>query len=187
MIDIIILLIITFSGYIGLKRGFIKTLLHFSSTVLSVILTGLLLPFTSRLLYRTNLVNIIRSEIYDFLQKKQHSSLVLANTVDIITNIIINIIGFIVVIILVKLVISIIFKLFNVISKIPVLKQLNSIFGLVTGIASGALICYIVIGIISVIEANIYINSLNIDISNSMFGIVFKDNNIISKALTKII
>jgi len=187
MIDIIILLIITLSGYIGIKRGFIKTILHFSSTVLSLILTGLLLPFSSKILYQTQLVIIIRAKIYDFLEKKQNTSIILNNTVDVITNIIVNIVGFIIVIILVKFIISIVLKLFNVISKIPVLKQLNSLLGFISGIASGALICYILIGIISVIDTNIYLNSLNIDINNSTFGLIFKENNIISEALTKII
>jgi len=190
MVDLILIGFIVLYAYIGLKKGFVKSVVNFASTLISLLLTTLLYHPLALLLNNVGLGGIAKNIALSFLDEKSKTgmdALVLDKTAEAASVVIVNIIAFIVLIITIKIGLSVISKSLNIIAKLPIIKQANSLLGLGTGIITGLLISYIIIGVLGALGANETISTINKSIIDSNFAILLHEGNIITDLLTKII
>ncbi|WP_425448715.1 CvpA family protein [Dethiothermospora halolimnae] len=96
-----------------------------------------------------------------------------------LTNIIINIISIIIVFFIAKMIINIVANIINGIFKLPVLKSINNLLGLLTGAIKGLLIIYILFALITPIIVTSPDGWLSNRVYTSIIGQYFYENNII--------
>lgn len=199
MADIILVLVIVLSAYTGSKRGFIRSLVGMASTIASLFISMILYNPVSNYMYNSSIGKSIEEAVAKFFEKNppvettQIPSL-LSNGAQAITDgatktvtlIIIGILSFILVAVLSKLVIKVIMVVMNVASKLPIIKQTNSLLGAFVGAISGALICYVFIGVIATLEANQSTMLITEMIKKSNIAILFYYDNYIANMLTAI-
>lgn len=150
--DLIIIAIIVLSAYIGSKRGFLRSLTGILSTIISFALTIILFKPIGKILGNSPVRETVFEKISGLLENTDNTTLKLFSAVqkngaEAATEIALNLISFIVVIVLVKLVLAIVLRAVKLTSKLPIIKQANSLLGGVFGLIGGVLICYIVISI----------------------------------------
>ena len=139
MADIILVVFIALYAYIGLKNGFIKSVVNFASTLLSFLLTSLLYRPVSLLLYNIGLGSIAKEISLNLLEGKSGENMppaLLDKTADAFSVVIVNIISFVLVIIVIKIALGIITKSLNLVAKLPIIRQANSLLGLLIGIVN---------------------------------------------------
>ena len=183
MADIIFAALVLLMAYWGAKRGFIRTLMGLSSTLLSLIISMLLYRPVSIFLSASPLKDTVRTYIEKFVNENVDavSAFLLQNSMDTASQIVIDALSFAAVIILAKIIIGIAGRALNVIAKLPVIHQANSLLGLIIGAISGILICYIAVGVIGVTAEHSQISK---EIENSMIVSYLYQNNIITELLT---
>ena len=116
---------------------------------------------------------------------EQAAEEVKATAIEETTKAIINVASAILVFIAAKLILFIVSLFVNQITKLPIIKQVDKIGGIIYGLVEGMVIVYIVLSIISlasVIWAN---NSIVTAVTKSALGNVLYNNNIILKLLFK--
>lgn len=150
--DLIIIAIVVLSAYIGSKRGFLRSLTGILSTIISFALTIILFKPVGKILGNSPVRETVFEKISGLLENTDNTTLKLFSAVqkngaEAATEIALNLISFIVVIVLVKLVLAIVLRAVKLTSKLPIIKQANSLLGGVFGLIGGVLICYIVISI----------------------------------------
>lgn len=199
MADIILILVIVLSAYTGSKRGFIRSLVGMASTIASLFISMILYNPVSNYIYNSSFGKNIEEAVAKFFEKNppvettQIPSL-LSNGAQAITDgatktvtlIIIGILSFILVAVLSKLVIKVVMIIMNVASKLPIIKQANSLLGAVVGAISGALVCYVFIGVIATLEASQSTMLITEMIKKSNIAILFYYDNYIANMLTAI-
>ena len=186
MADIILVAALLIFVRIGAKKGLIRTLFGTISTLLSLFLTAFIYHPFSQILHNSAVGDYVRKLVEkSFEQKIQEGAIIpLLNEVTKSTStIIINIISFIIVIIATRLILSILSRVLNIASKLPLIKQLNSILGMIAGAISGILICYIIIGIIGALNGEGNISIMQKSIENSYIAINMYENNFVSNML----
>lgn len=182
MADIILIAILIIFAYVGAKRGLIKTLVGIASTVLSVILSMLLYNPVSEILYESSLGDSVKEYVREFLVGKAEGAAKLLITdaaVETASVLMMNIISFVVVIIASKVLIILISKILNIAAKFPVIKQANKLLGMLAGIISGILICYIAIGIIMTLSPEGNALAIKESVENSYLAVKLCDKNMI--------
>lgn len=196
MADIILILVIVLSAYTGSKRGFIRSLVGMASTIASLFISMILYNPVSNYMYNSSIGKSIEEAVAKFFEKNppvettQIPSL-LSNGAQAITDgatktvtlIIIGILSFILVAVLSKLVIKVIMVVMNVASKLPIIKQANSLLGAFVGAISGTLVCYVFIGVIATLEANQSTMLITEMIKKSNIAILFYYDNYIANIL----
>ena len=186
MADIILVAALLIFVHIGAKKGLIRTLFGAISTLLSLFLTAFIYHPFSQILQNSAVGDYVRKLVEkSFEQKIQEGAIIpLLNEVTKSTStIIINIISFIIIIIATRLILSILSRVLNIASKLPLIKQLNSILGMIAGAVSGILICYIIIGIIGALNGEGNISIMQKSIENSYIAIKIYENNFVSNML----
>lgn len=190
MADIILIVFIALYAYIGLKNGFIKSVVNFASTLLSFLLTSLLYRPVSLLLYNIGLGSIAKEISLNLLEGKSGENMppaLLDKTADAFSVVIVNIISFVLVIIVIKIALGIITKSLNLVAKLPIIRQANSLLGLLIGFITGLLISYIVIGIIAALGDNETVNIIHSHIKNSCFTFALYENNMVTELLSSVL
>lgn len=91
----------------------------------------------------------------------------------------INIICFIVCFAVIYLVIAIVVNLLKAVFRFPVLKQLDGLAGGAFGLLRGALICYVVMAVVPMVETMVPIDMVTDLIDGSMLAPVFNNGNMI--------
>ena len=182
MADIIFIAVLILFAYLGAKKGLIKTLVGIASTVLSVILSMLLYNPISKILYDSSLGDSVKEYVREFLTGKAEGAAKLLITdaaVETASVLVMNIISFVVVIIASKILIILLSKILNIAAKFPIIKQANKLLGMIAGIISGILVCYIAVGVIMTLssEGNAFV--IKESIENSYLAIKLCDKNII--------
>ena len=186
MADIILVAALLIFVHIGAKKGLIRTLFGAISTLLSLFLTAFIYHPFSQILQNSAVGDYVRKLVEkSFEQKIQEGAIIpLLNEVTKSTStIIINIISFIIIIIATRLILSLLSRVLNIASKLPLIKQLNSILGMIAGAVSGILICYIIIGIIGALNGEGNISIMQKSIENSYIAIKIYENNFVSNML----
>lgn len=191
MADLILIIAIILFAYAGYKRGFIRSLVGMSTTLISMLL--------SMLLYRPIAVIINDSVMGDSLREFAIEKFVATYGNSVVTEalsegaaqtfsmIASSVISFVLLSVVVKFIVAILAHSVNLVAKIPVIKQINSVLGIAVGVLSGLIISYLVIGIIATV--NYYDDSNNPDaemnsIEKSYFASMFYEGNLISEILT---
>lgn len=187
MTDLILLFILLINAFVGLKKGFVKTFLGFTSTVLSFLLTAVLYRPFSDLLYECGLGEHTKVVITEMLQEKSQQPLlsgVTEQAAEMLSQTVLNVISFVLLIIFVKLILGIVLKILNVVAKLPVIKQANSLLGMLSGLAIGVLICYIIIGILSAINNAGGLQEIKPYLENSYFVSMLYERNLMKDLLS---
>ncbi len=190
MADLILIGFISFYAYIGLKNGFIKSVVNFASTLISLLLTSFLYRPISALLYNTEIGSLAKDFSLELLEEKaggRMEPVILDKTADAMAVVIVNLIGFIAVIIAIKIALGIITKSLNLVAKLPIIKQANSLLGLLVGLISGVLICYIVIGFIATFGEYDALVTIRQHIEKSVFAVALYDNNKVADLISSLI
>lgn len=186
MIDIIFVAIIILTAYIGAKRGLIRTLMGVLTTAVSAVLSMVLYRPVALILSDSGVGNALRVYIEKIINENAQNinALMIQSTVEASTRLVVDAISFAVVIILSKIIISVVARAMNIVAKFPLIRQANSLLGLVLGVISGILICYISIGILG--AAVQYETAENIvrAIENSNIALYFYQNNVITDILS---
>ncbi|MBU0278496.1 MULTISPECIES: CvpA family protein [unclassified Gemella] len=169
MIDIIIILLLFLGFYVGYKRGLLKTLFSIISSILSYAISFILssrlafllvefIPLKEKLNYNnSNLPNLNISEAYY------------------------KVIIFFIVFFLIKYILRVIFRTLNVITKIPIIKVTNKIFGGLLGFLEIYIIIFVFIYLIYVLPLNEELR--NMLSSSVLANNIFEKTPILSKML----
>lgn len=168
--DIAALAFTVIFSLVMMKRGGMRALLSLGGFVLSIVVASMLYPVLTDAVYKTplpeNLEAIVQEALVtenseddmeafdalpDFMKNiiedtqntvMESVSRTLAQTV---TRFLINIIIFVLLIVATKLVISLLSGVMNIATKLPVLHELNSLTGLVCGLAVSLVIVWIAV------------------------------------------
>lgn len=189
MADIILVAVIAVFALRGAKRGFARSVVGILSTVLSIAVGALLYRSVSGIIYSSQIGETVRKGIESFLTENTSGMVSgLINTqggLDVLTMISVNAISFVVVIVLSKIIVSLIASAVNIASRLPLIKQANSLLGMAVGILSGCVFCYIAAGVLSAMGAN-FPNLIKM-IEDSVIAILFYENNVITNILSAFI
>ncbi len=150
MADLVLIVALAIFTLWGMKKGFISTLLGFASTIISFVLTSVVYKPIAAILYASPLGEVARSVVEKALAENVKGGELLAKTAAVESGamLIVNAITFILIIILVKVLVSLLVSVAKIASKLPLIKQANSLLGGIIGLISGAFITYIVIGVL---------------------------------------
>ena len=186
MADIILIAVIIISIYIGAKRGLVRTLFTTLSTFISLILTALIYTPFSKALYNSPFGSYIKELTLSFFAEKfqntpQHP--MINHAAETSSVLIVNIVSFVLVIIVIRIFLAFLFSILNITAKLPVIKQFNSILGMVIGAVGGILISYIAIGIIAALGGDGNIGIIQESIQKSYLAIKIYNNNLVTNLL----
>lgn len=190
MADLILVCFIALFAFIGMKRGFIKTIVGLASTLISLSLTLLAYPVVSDFLHKLGVGEAITKTIFGVISKNEQGNLslgIMEKTAEASSVVVVNVISFIAVIILAKFVLTILIKSLSIITKLPVIKQANSLLGMVVGFLSGILVSYTLIGILAALNGNNVILAVKEHLDSSLIAVLMYRDNAIAEVLSKFI
>ena len=190
MADLILICFIALFAFIGMKRGFIKTIVGLASTLISLALTLLAYPVVSDLLHKLGVGEAITEIIIGVISKNEQVNLglgIMEKTAEASSVVVVNVISFIAVIILTKFVLTLLIKSLNIITKLPVIKQADALLGMVVGLLSGILISYTLIGVLAALNDNNVVLAVKEHLDSSLIAVLMYRGNAITEVLSKFI
>jgi len=196
ILDLIILLIIALSTFIGYKKGLIKVAFSLVSFILAIALSVVLYkPISNFIIEYTPIDDYIEQTISQRLTSpeitveetenivsnyfnnfKSISTNVLANG---ISKTIINIACILIVFVVSKILLLLFKWLGDLISKLPLIKQVNSAGGFLYGLLRGFIFIYGVLALIAIISPVANINNIINIINNTIITNIMYNHNII--------
>lgn len=202
IIDIVIIGIIALFAYIGYKQGLVKVAIKVASFLIAIIVAlTLYKPVSNIIINNTqiddNIQNTIiekitpegltkEDKVTDELNIKTKIIDTTNNSIENIANAftvkLIEIVVLLLLFILTKLVLKLITALADLIAKIPILKQFNEAGGLIYGIIKGAILVYVLLGVLLLLEPLIGTGVANL-IETSIITKVIYNNNILLNIL----
>ena len=196
LIDLIVLALIALSTFIGYKKGLIKVAFSLVSFILAIIISiTLYKPVSNFIINYTPIDDNIETAIQErlsssditeeetkniisnyFSNVQNTSAAVIAKT---ISTTIINI-GCMLIVFIISKIILLFFKFIgDLISKLPLIKQVNQIGGFLYGLLKGFIIIYILLALIAIISPLVDMNEIINMINNSIITNIMYYNNII--------
>ena len=214
IVDIIIILIILGSIFVGMKKGLISCVIDILAVVVAIILAFMLCkPITNIVIANTEFDENIKKTITENIplsdtdfKVDENSNLpkpVIEYINKITTNVntskedaietigneltkgIITVIVFIAIFIIVRFVLVIIKLVSKLIEKIPGLKQINKLGGGICGFIEGIIIVYAIFAVISMISPILADTNILQSIYNSNLGAMMYNNNAILRSIYK--
>ncbi len=214
VVDLIILIIMVSSIFVGLKKGLISCIIDIAAVIVALILAILLCrPITNVVIENTNFDESLATTISQNIPLSDTDFKVEANTnlpegiVNYINSItenvntskdeafnaigvelasgIISIIIFIAIFVIVRLVLALIKVVSKIIDKIPLLSQVNKVGGAICGAIEGAIIIYVIFAVISMIAPVISNTNLLELINSSNIGSIMYNNNLVLNSIYK--
>ncbi len=201
--DICVIAVVAGFMYMGYKAGFMRSFVKIASYIISIVISFFIYPVISELLIKTPLY----AKMIDLInQRYQQQPLidvptdtfgVLSNYIDrgvqaatsgiaeAIAVLLINILAFVIVLILSKLIIRIVGSIFNIFTKLPVIKQFNRLGGTILGGISGVLVLYIACAVLFLFSPLDPHSRIAVEIEQSVFASEIYENNIILNVLGK--
>lgn len=196
LLDLIVLLLIALSTFIGYKKGLIKVAFGLVSFILAITLSVVIYkPVSTFIIEHTPIDDYIEQEIFERLDSaettneeteniisnyynnfKNASTAVLSNG---ISKAIINISCIIIVFIISKLILLLFKWMGDLISKLPLIKQINSAGGFLYGLLRGFIIIYVLLALIAILAPIVNINDIISMINNTIITNIMYNNNII--------
>ena len=205
IVDLIIVVLILMLGLYGYKKGLSSSILKIASLAISIVIALVLYkPISSIIIEKTPLSTTVENAISDFIviddstnevkakesapnaiqsyinnaieeANKTAQTAVKDSIVRGLSNIVIQICTLIILAVVVRIILMIIKSITDVVTDIPVIKQVNEIGGLAYGIVEALIIILVVFTVISFINNQTVIESIN----KSFIGSMLYDNNII--------
>ena len=178
ILDIVFVIILILSIMGGYRRGFIRSILGFGTTLIALALSYVFYaPYVNFMwtapgisgvtkTIQSGIAGSIRPFVQDTIASGTASDFpsiiaelfkvnqAAGTVVDAVATLLTNIILLLVFILLIKVVLKLAIKLIDMIAKIPVIKQANSLLGACVGVISGMLLCYLVAALIMVMMLN---------------------------------
>lgn len=185
IVDIIIIIILALSIFIGYKRGLIEIGIKLCAVVIALVLTlGLYRPISDIIINNTNLDETIEQAIIDKSQQvigtNEEANLLqegINYQLDVVPNIArelaLNIVRTIVMLILyiiTKIALGFVTALANIVAKLPILNQFNELGGIIFGAIRGIVIVYVSLLIISFIGQVNPSNKIQLEVDKSLIG-----------------
>jgi|GEM_PF-813254 len=167
ILDLVLILILAFFIYRGVRKGFAKSVLGLFSFVISIALAFCLYQpvsgFVKNSAYGQKIYEATREKLAGQVEIKlpgvlpgavaQTVNEAAGNTLDSVSrtfsDMIINVLSFVLLIILIKILLFLLSKAVDLVAKLPLLKQANSFLGLLFGILNGAIFVMIVLAFFS--------------------------------------
>lgn len=196
LIDIILITIIALTTFIGYKRGLIKVAFKLISFLLAIAISVVLYkPISNFIINNTqiddNLEKTIESRLSSPDMPDEEVDNIIATYYDnvknssisaaakIISETIINVGCMIIVFVVSKLILLLFRFSGDLIAKLPIIKQLNSVGGFVYGILEGFVAVYIFLALIAIMSPVINMNQIINMINSSIIANIMYNNNII--------
>lgn len=195
IVDLIIIAIIVFSTFVAYKKGLISQAIKLVAVIISIIITLLLYRPVSDFIINTTTIdetiqNGIYEKSYEIMIKKDGNSEMEQSIMQQATDgtlqrtsrkLSIQIINIAVILILFfgfKLILRFVDALANSIAKLPILKKLNKIGGILYGLIRGIVIvyaCLLLIGFVGKVNSA---NFMHKSVEESYLGKAMYENNI---------
>lgn len=199
-IDLIIIGIIILSVYLAYRKGLISLALGLVSFVIAIVITVILYkPVANLVINVTSIDETIENAIYEqangmteqdnetaqFIVDAAKDELLPQTARTLSVNIVTGGV-FLVLFLAAKIALRFVSALANLIAKLPIIKQVNKLGGVIYGLLRGFLIVYIALLVISVVGTINPNNSVHKEIEKSFIGKAMYENNILSIFFEKI-
>lgn len=210
--DILVLVVIALTTFIGYKRGFIKTAFGFLSFFIAIALTFMLYkPVMGLIKEKTGFESWLSGYLYNMKVEKEtdnEEESIEGSYLDNIPDSVVELIGIneikenakniiiqkivdfavkllaiVAVYIAARIILLIITIVLDLVFKLPVLKQFNETLGLVLGIVLGFIRVYAIFMIITLLGSLPATSGIVEIINNSLFASILYNNNILLKII----
>ena len=193
IVDIIIIAIIALSTFLSYRKGIVEVAISFCAFVISIVATFLLYqPISNVVIQTTNIDETIEKAIYEKASESMTPEKEGANPILEITqnemlpetarNIAVSMVRAGVSLILfigIKIALKFISALADVITKLPIIKQLNQTGGIIYGIGRGILIVFATLLIVGMLQPIWSDNVINQSVEQSIIGKAMDQNNVL--------
>lgn len=195
IIDLIIISIVLLSVFFAYKKGLVSLALGLASFAIALVVTVILYkPISNVVINTTGIDEMIENTIYEkaneaMKKKDNKTSELITNTTQ--NNLLpqtakllaVNIVTGGVILILtvgIRIALRFVNSLANVITKLPIINQVDKMGGVIYGLLRGLLIVYIVLLLVSVVGKINPENGLYQNIENSSLGKTMYENNVLN-------
>lgn len=198
-LDLIIVLFILGSVYFGYKKGLITLGIQLITTIVALVITLMIYkPIGDVIIEKTtideNIQSVVEKNVNNLVEEGSENSIthdliesakngMLPQASETIAKNVIYGVSILVIFIVLKIAISLIKVLANIIAGLPILKQFNKIGGVIYGLLRGLLITYVILMIISLINAVNPKGGLNNLVDDSQLAKEMTNHNILSVIL----
>lgn len=200
VVDIVIVAIILLSTFLAYRKGLITLAIQLVAFVIAIVLTLLLYKPVSNVIINVtgideSIQNAILEEANDIMTNGEEGANQVVETIqnnmlpETARTISINIIEGAVILILyivIRIALRFVTALANLVSKLPILNQLNQLGGIIYGILRGILIVYVVLLLINLSGEIEPQNQVYTAVEESYIGRVMNENNILDILFTKV-
>ena len=200
VVDIIIVAIILLSTFLAYRKGLITLAIQLVAVVIAVVLALLLYKPVSNVIINVtgideSIQNAILEEANDMMTNDEEGANQVVETIqngmlpETARTISINIIEGAVILILyivIRIILKFVTALANLVSKLPILNQLNQLGGIIYGILRGVLIVYILLLIVNLSGEIEPQNHVYTAVEESYIGKMMNENNILDILFTKV-
>ncbi len=194
VVDLIILLIILLSVFLAYRKGLILLAVGIISFIVAIVVTVLVYrPISNLVINTTEIDEMIENSIYeqanDMLEQKNEETGIILEAAknnmlpQTARTLAINIVTggvFLVVFITIKIILMFVKELAKLVSKLPIIKQLDKAGGIIYGVVRGFLIVYVLLLAISVVGAIRPDNMVNKEVEKSYIGKMMYNNNVLN-------
>ncbi len=200
LVDFIIVAIIILSAFLAYRKGLITLAIQLVAVIIAIVITLILYKPVSNLI--VNVTNIdetiqdaILEEANDIMTNDEEGSNQIVETIqnnmlpETARTISINIIEGVVILILyilIRIGLKFVTALANLVSKLPILNQVNKLGGLIYGILRGVLLVYILLLLVNLSGEIEPQNQVYSSVQESYIGKVMNENNILNVLFTNI-
>lgn len=195
IIDLIIISIVLLSVFFAYKKGLVSLALGLASFAIALVVTVILYkPISNVVINTTGIDEMIENTIYEkaneaMKKKDNKTSELITNTTQ--NNLLpqtakllaVNIVTGGVILILtvgIRIALRFVNSLANLITKLPIINQVDKMGGVIYGLLRGLLIVYIVLLLVSVVGKINPENGLYQNIENSSLGKTMYENNVLN-------
>lgn len=182
IIDIVLVIIVILSAFLGYKKGLVKLATKLFAGIIAIVVTIILYrPIAGLIINNTSIdekiENVVMENMTSFINESSQVPEVITNQVkdeilpeeaSNIAKSVIYAVTAIVLFVVVKVALSIVIALMDSVASLPILKQFNEVGGIIYGVLRGVVvicICVLLIGVFVKINPQ---SSLNENIQNSL-------------------
>ena len=193
VVDFIIVAIILLSTFLAYRKGLITLAIQLVAVVIAIVLTLLLYKPVSNVIINgtgidETIQNAILEEANDIMTNEEKGANQVVETIqnnmlpETARTISINIIEGTVILVLyvvIRIALKFVTALANLVSKLPILNQLNQLGGIIYGILRGVLIVYVILLLVNLSGEIEPQNQVYTAVEESYIGKIMNENNIL--------
>ena len=196
VVDIIIVLIIVISALLAYRKGLISLSVQLLATIISILIIIVIYKPVSNLIINTTgideyIQNGILEKVTDVVEQDKENNNQIVETIEngmlpeTARNLSIDIVqgGVILILyILLRVALRFVTGLVNIVAKVPIIKQINKLGGVLYGIIRGLLLVYVILLFVNLsgnINSN---NTVYKSVESSTLGKFMNENNLIAMA-----